>query len=166
MPQATVPVDETTLDVLQARLYPRLEQALLASMRRERERVPPYYEQFVGSEIRRLEEAIEYNGQRIEETRERLERRIRIEELRLYIDHRFTQVDQRFAQVDQRFAQVDQRFAQMDQRFDRLETRLERFAQVDQRFDRLETRLDEMNVRFRNWALAAVAFLGILTTVG
>ena len=146
MPQATVPVDETTLDVLQARLYPRLEQALLASMRRERERVPPYYEQFVGSEIRRLEEAIEYNGQRIEETRERLERRI--EELRLYIDHRFTQVDQRFAQVDQRFAQVDQRFAQMDQRF-----------------DRLETRLDEMNVRFRNWALAAVAFLGILTTV-
>jgi len=146
MPQATVPVDETTLDVLQARLYPRLEQALLASMRRERERVPPYYEQFVGSEIRRLEEAIEYNGQRIEETRERLERRI--EELRLYIDHRFTQVDQRFAQVDQRFAQMDQRF-----------------AQVDQRFDRLETRLDEMNVRFRNWALAAVAFLGILTTV-
>jgi len=153
MPQATVPVDETTLDVLQARLYPRLEQALLASMRRERERVPPYYEQFVGSEIRRLEEAIEYNGQRIEETRERLERRI--EELRLYIDHRFTQVDQRFAQVDQRFAQMDQRFAQVDQRF----------AQVDQRFDRLETRLDEMNVRFRNWALAAVAFLGILTTV-
>ena len=36
---------------------------------------------------------------------------------------------------------------------------------MDQRFDRLETRLDEMNVRFRNWALAAVAFLGILTTV-
>ena len=131
MSQVATPIDEATLDALQARLYPRLEQALLVSMRRERERVPPYYEQYVGSEIRRLEEAIERNGQRIEETSARLDQRI--EELRLHIDQRFAQVDQRFAQVDQRF--------------------------------RLETRLDEMNVRFRNWTLAAVAFLGVLTTV-
>ena len=41
----------------------------------------------------------------------------------------------------------------------------QRFAQTEQRFDRLEIRLDEMNVCFLNWVLAAVAFLGILTTV-
>nr|HID15144.1 hypothetical protein [Anaerolineae bacterium] len=76
MSQVATPIDEATLDALQARLYPRLEQALLVSMRRERERVPPYYEQYVGSEIRRLEEAIERNGQRIEEASARLEQRI------------------------------------------------------------------------------------------
>jgi len=153
MPQTTALIDETTLDVLQTRLYPRLEQSLLVSMRREQERVPPYYEQFVGSEIRRVEEGIEH-----------LDRRIG--ELRLSMDQRFTQVDQRFDRVDQRFDQVDQRFVGMEQRFDRCFDQVDqRFVGMEQRFDRLETRLDEMNVRFRNWMLAVAGFLGILTTV-
>jgi len=143
MAQVVAPMDETTLDVLQARLYPRLEQALLVAMHRERERVPPYYEQFVGSEIRRVEESIEHLDRRIEETSEQLNRRI----------------EETSEQLNRRIEETNRRIEETNHHIEELR------LSIDQRFARLETCLDEMNVRFRNWALAAVAFLGILTTV-
>ncbi|MGH2543044.1 MAG: hypothetical protein ACRDIB_09615 [Ardenticatenaceae bacterium] len=143
MTDQSPPFDEATLDALQARLYPRLRETLLEALREEREQVPPYYEQFIASEIQRVEEAIERNGQRIDE-------------LRTYVDARFEEVLRR---NDQR---IDELRAYMDVRFEQIEGR---FEQIEGRFEQIERRLDEMNVRFRNWALASVAFLSLLITL-
>jgi len=115
MAQATIPIDEATLDVLEARLYPRLEVALLETVWRERERVPPYFDEFIHSEIQRLEDAIAQLDRRIEENNTQLNQRF--DDLRLYVDQRFAQVDQRFAQVDQRFDRLEASMERMSTRF-------------------------------------------------
>ncbi|MFQ5855219.1 MAG: hypothetical protein ACE5LU_06205 [Anaerolineae bacterium] len=141
-----------------------------------REEAPVYFEryqqareEFLAAELRRLEEAIGHNADRIRDFREDVDRRL--VELRSHIDQhfdesdrridaRFVAVDQRFTAVDQRFTAVDQRFDAVDQQFESLERQLDhrfesvnqRFDAVDQRFESLERQLDHrfesVNQRF------------------
>ena len=112
---AAIPIDEATLNVLQARLYPRLEVALLETVRRKRERVPPYFDEFIHSEVQRLESAIAQLDRRIDETNQRIEEmgaqlNHRFDDLRLYVDQRFTQVDQRFDRLEASMERMSTRF--------------------------------------------------------
>lgn len=97
-----LPLDEATIEALRERLYPELEKAIRASIREEllgeraEQPMPFYYDRFIVSETKRLEEAIERNGERIGELRGYIDERIG--ELRGYIDQRLTAIDTRLTE--------------------------------------------------------------------
>ncbi|MFQ6058837.1 MAG: hypothetical protein ACE5MB_08190 [Anaerolineae bacterium] len=118
------------------------------------EGVPYYYERYqeardehLASEIRRLEEAISYNAERIRDFRE-------------YVAQRFDAVDQRFEAVDQRFNSVDQRFSDyqvfLDQRLSDYKAFVDqRFAEqrsyTDQRFAEQRSYTDQRFAELRSY---------------
>ncbi len=101
---------------------------------------PPYFERFlderdqrIAAEIRRLEAAVERNGQDIARVLRDM-------------DFRFGQVEHRFGEVDRRLdemrAEMDRRFtevrAEMDRRFTEVRAEMDRrFAEVDHRLTEL-----------------------------
>jgi hypothetical protein len=93
-----LPLDEATIAALRERLYPELEKTIRASVKKEllgeraEQPMPLYYDRFVVSETRRLEGAIERNGERIDEFRE-------------YIDQRLTSVDVRLTTIETRLTE-------------------------------------------------------------
>jgi len=97
-----LPLDEANIEALRERLYPELEKAIRASVRKElfgelaEQPIPLYYDRFIVSEIGRLEEAIERNGERIAELRGYIDERTG--ELREYIDQRMTTIETRLTE--------------------------------------------------------------------
>ncbi|MFQ6041534.1 MAG: hypothetical protein ACE5PV_11815 [Candidatus Poribacteria bacterium] len=111
------------------------------------EKIPPYFDRYVASELRAL-------GQRIVD-------------LKAIMDERFTHIDERFValkesmderflalkeSMDERFAHIEARFAQVDRRFD------ESKEDVNQRFDKLESTL--------KWAVGLLAGLFVPVIAG
>lgn len=142
-----------------------------------REEAPVYFEryqqareEYLAAELRRLEEAIGHNADRIRDSRDLMELRFqqvdrRFVELRADIDQRFTaserHIDEQFAAVDQRFAAVDQRFESVDQRFDSLE------RQMDHRFQDIKAGLQRSDRWTQVFFGTTLAFLvAILALVG
>jgi ribosome-associated translation inhibitor RaiA len=117
-------LDEASIEALRERLYPELEKAIRASVRRAlfgelaEQPIPLYYDRFIVSEIRRLEEAIERNGERIAELKGYIDERTG--ELREYIDQRIGELREH----------IDQRLTNVDTRLNTIETRL-----IEQRED-------------------------------
>ncbi|MBS1253698.1 MAG: hypothetical protein MAG451_02751 [Anaerolineales bacterium] len=137
------------------------------------EEAPAYLERYqearedhLAAELRRLEEAVRHNADRIQDFRDVMEQQFqqvdrRFVELRSEIDQRFRESerrsDERFAALDERlkeserrsderFAALDERFKESERRFAILDTRFaalnERFESVDQRFESLERLMD------------------------
>lgn len=142
------PIDEATLKALQDELASRLERTLVPRLREEvlkaipEESLPPYYDRYVVSEIRRLEQAIERVDQRVDE-------------LKGLMLQRFEAVDEQFRLIHDEFERIDDRFERNDKRFER----------IDDRFERMEAELRRLNDTIRNWILVAVAILGALITI-
>ena len=121
------------------------------------EKIPPYFDRYVASELRAL-------GQRIVD-------------LKAIMDERFAHIDERFValkeSMDERFAHIEARFAQVDRRFD--ESREEvnmRFEEVNQRFEEVNQRFEGVNQRFDKlestlkWAVGLLAGLFVPVIVG
>ncbi len=109
-----IPLDEDTLNALQERLFVRLQESLLAALREDLRReqpLPLYYDRFIGSETKRLEEAIARSGERIEEVRKAIVLNSqRIEEVIRSLDAFKEHVEQRFEKVDRQFHEMNTNF--------------------------------------------------------
>lgn len=177
-PPERQPIDEETLESLQQALYPRLRDHLVSEvgdrlLREAAEQpVPMYYDRFIGSEIQRLEEAIERNGQRIDDLREEMERRFteakeEREQLRSEMNRRFGEAkedrDRRFGEAkeerEQLRAEMNRRFAEAKEEREQLR------SEMNQRFEQIDDRFDQLTVSMRNWALAAVAIITVIVTI-
>ena len=148
-PQERPTIDKETLESLQQALYPRLRDHLVSEvgdrlLREAAEQpVPMYYDRFIGSEIQRLEEAIERNGQRIGDLRE--------------------EMDRRFSEAK---AEREQLRFEMNRRFGGAKEEREQLrSEMNQRFEQMERRFDQLTVSMRNWALAAVALITVVVTI-
>ena len=95
-----IPLDEDTLNALQERLFVRLQESLLAALREDLRReqpLPLYYDRFIGSGTKRLEEAIARSGERIEEVRRSLDA------FKEHVEQRFEKVDRQFHEMNTNF---------------------------------------------------------------
>ncbi|MFQ6041767.1 MAG: hypothetical protein ACE5PV_12990 [Candidatus Poribacteria bacterium] len=121
------------------------------------EKIPPYFDRYVASELRAL-------GQRITDLKAIMDERFVA--LKESMDEHFAHIEARFAQVDRRFDEsreyVDMRFEEVNQRFDGVNQRFEevnqRFEGVNQRFDKLESTL--------KWGVGLLAGLFVPVIVG
>lgn len=195
-PQERPTIDKETLESLQQALYPRLRDHLVSEvgdrlLREAAEQpVPMYYDRFIGSEIQRLEEAIERNGQRIGDLREEMDRRFseakeEREQLRVEMsrrlgeakedrDHRFGEAKaergQLRSEMNRRFSEAkaerEQLRFEMNRRFGGAKEEREQLrSEMNQRFEQMERRFDQLTVSMRNWALAAVALITVVVTI-
>lgn len=142
------------------------------------EEAPAYLERYqearedhLAAELRRLEEAVRHNADRIQDFRDVMEQQFqqvdrRFVELRSEIDQRFRESerrsDERFAALDERLKESerrsderlkeserrsDERFAALDERFKESERR---FAILDTRFAALNERFESVDQRFES----------------
>ncbi len=123
-----------------------------------REQAPTYFERYqearedhLAAELRRLEEAIRHNADRIQDFRDVMEQQFqqvdrRFVELQSEIDQRFKESerrnDERFKESERHFTTFDTHFATIEERFESID---QRFELVDQRFESLERLMDHQH---------------------